>query len=59
MGFLGILGLIGLAFFVILVYFVFTGIKQKRWKRVVFPIIGFAALIILMYLGLSFLITSM
>lgn len=52
-------GLIVLAIFVIIVYFVFTGIKQKSWKRIVFPIIGFVAFIILVYLGLSFFITSM
>lgn len=59
MGFLGMLGLIVLAIFVILVYCVFIGIKQKSWKRIVFPIIGFVAFIILMYLGLIFFITSM
>lgn len=59
MGFLGMLGLIVLAIFVILFYCVFIGIKQKSWKRIVFPIIGFVAFIILMYLGLIFFITSM
>ena len=53
------LGLIVLASFVILLYFIITGIKRKNWKRIVFPIIGFTVAVILMYLGLVFFITSM
>ena len=59
MGFIGMLGLIVLAAFVILLYFVITGIKQKNWKRIVFPIIGFVVTIVLLYIGLVFFITSM
>lgn len=59
MGFLGMLALIVLAVFVILIYFVVTGIKQKSWKRIVFPILGFIVFIAIMYLGLIFFITSM
>lgn len=59
MGFLGMLALIMLAVFVILIYFVVTGIKQKSWKRIVFPLLGFAAFIAIVYLGLLFFITSM
>ena len=53
------LGLIVLAVFVILLYFVITGIKQKNWKRIVFPILGFVVTIVLLYIGLVFFITSM
>lgn len=59
MGFLGMLALIVLAVFVILIYFVVTGIKQKSWKRIAFPLLGFVAFIAIVYLGLLFFITSM
>jgi len=59
MGFLGMLALIVLAVFVILIYFVVTGIKQKSWKRIVFPLLGFVAFVVTMYFGLLFFITSM
>ena len=58
MGLIGMLGLIVLAVFVILLYFVITGIKQKNWKRIVFPILGFVVTIVLLYIGLVFFITS-
>ena len=58
MGLIGMLGLIVLAVFVIVLYFV-TGIKQKNWKRIVFPILGFVVTIVLLYIGLVFFITSM
>lgn len=59
MGLIGMLGLIVLAVFVILLYFVITGIKQKNWKRIVLPILGFVVTIVLLYIGLVFFITSM
>ena len=59
MGFLGMLALIVLAVFVILIYFIATGIKQKSWKRIGFPLLGFVAFVVTMYLGLLFFITSM
>ena len=59
MGFLGLLGIIGLAFFVIIIYFVITGIKQKNWKRIVIPIVIFIGIVVLTYLALIFFITSM
>jgi hypothetical protein len=59
MGFLGLLGIIGLAFFVIIIYFVITGIKQKNWKRIVIPIVIFIGIAVLTYLALIFFITSM
>ena len=59
MGLIGMLGLIVLAVFVILLYFVITGIKRKNWKRIVFPILGFVVTIVLLYIGLVFFITSM
>lgn len=59
MGFLGMLALIMLAVVVILIYFLVTGIKQKSWKRIVFPLLGFVAFVAIVYLGLMFFITSM
>ena len=59
MVFLGLLGIIGLAFFVIIIYFVITGIKQKNWKRIVIPIVIFIGIAALTYLALIFFITSM
>ena len=59
MGLIGMLGLIVLAVFVILLYFVITGIKQKNWKRIDLPILGFVVTIVLLYIGLIFFITSM
>ena len=59
MGFLGLLGIIGLAFFVIIIYFVITGIKQKNWKRIVILIVIFIGIAVLTYLALIFFITSM
>ena len=59
MGSLGMLGVIVLSVFVILVYFIVTGIKQKSRKRVIFPIVCFVVFIISMILGLMFFIKSM
>ena len=59
MGFTGMIGLIILAVFVILIYFVVTGIKQKDWKRIVFPIILFVVFVFGVYWALISFITSM
>lgn len=59
MGFTGMIGLIILAVFVILIYFVVTGIKQKDWKRIVFPIILFVVFVVGVYWALVSFITSM
>lgn len=59
MEFTGMIGLIILAVFVILIYFVVTGIKQKDWKRIVFPIILFVVFVVGVYWALVSFITSM
>ena len=59
MGFTGMIGLIILAVFVILIYFVVTGIKQKDWKRIDFPIILFVVFVFGVYWALVSFITSM
>ena len=59
MGFTGMIGLIILAVFVILIYFVVMGIKQKDWKRIVFPIILFVVFVVGVYWVLVSFITSM
>lgn len=59
MGFTGMIGLIILAVFVILIYFVVTGIKQNDWKRIVFPIILFVVFVFGVYWAFVSFITSM
>lgn len=59
MSFLGMIVLILIVLFVILIYFIVTGIKQKNWKRILFSIVGFILIVGIMYYGLITLITSM
>ena len=45
MGFVIMLALIMLAAFVILVYFIVTGIKFKSWKRSILPLLSYLAVL--------------
>ena len=59
MGITGIIALVLLALLIVTISVVASGIRQKNWKKIVFPVIAFAVLIVGIYLALVTFITSM
>ena len=59
MSFLGMIALVIVALLVILVYYIVSGVKQKNWKRIIFPILGFGLTVGIIYYGIISFITSM
>ena len=59
MGVTGIIALVLLAMLIVAVSVVVSGIRQKNWKKIMFPVIAFAVLAVGIYLALVSFITSM
>ncbi len=59
MGITGIIALVLLALLIVTICVVVSGIRQKNWKKIVFPVIAFVVLIVGIYLALVHFITSM
>lgn len=59
---MGITGIIAIAILIMLMatcYMTISGIRQRNRQRVIFSIVGFVALIVCIYFGLTAFITSM
>ena len=59
MGITGIIALVLLALLIVTICVVVSGIRQKNWKKIVFPVIAFVVLAAGIYLALVSFITSM
>lgn len=59
LGLTGLLALIVIASFALTLCLIVQGAKAKNWKKVVIPAAAWIAVVVLLYYGLLFLITSM
>ena len=59
---MGITGIIAIAILIMLMatcYMTISGIRQRNRQKVIFSIVGFVAVIVCIYFGLTAFITSM